>query len=84
MLHPNLVKLFSLLPERNPDAILFNGLNDCIIGTDMNYNIIYSHTKMVNHFINSGMSAEEAEEWVDYNILNLKIGDNTPIILIDL
>lgn len=76
------------LAEQNPQAILFDDLDDCIVGYGQQYTrqplAIYSHRRLLEHFIRGGMSFEEAQEWIDYNIACLWAGEGTPIILYDL
>lgn len=42
---------------------------------------VYDYQKMVQVFIDQGMTDEEAAEWVDYNITGAYIGEGTPIIV---
>ena len=54
------------------EALVLEGLDDCILGYSHEGTLIYSHTKMVDHFIEiEGMSEEEALEWIDFNVLGL-------------
>lgn len=77
-------ELRNLIMERNPEAILFDGLDKCIIGMDLSNRIVYSYDKILKHFINGGMNEDTAIEWIDYNIFNLNFGDSTPIIVFEL
>jgi hypothetical protein len=68
--------------EINPEAVLWDGLDEAIIGIstdgkavydiDMMCSIIWRDNK--NH-----ITPEEAAEWVDYNILSAHVGEYTPI-----
>ena len=54
------------------EALVLEGLDDCILGYSHESTLIYSHAKMVDHFIEiEGMSEEEALEWIDFNVLGL-------------
>ena len=54
------------------EALVLEGLDDCILGYSEDGILIYSHAKMVDHFIEiEGMSEEEALEWIDFNVLGL-------------
>ena len=53
------------------NAIILDGLDHCVIGFSTKAILIYSHDKLIEHFENEGMTAEEALEWIDYNILGL-------------
>lgn len=65
--------------ELNEEAILWDGLDECIIGVSTDGKAVYDIQKMIAHFQTEGMSREEAEEWVDYNILYAYVGELTPI-----
>lgn len=52
------------------DAIKLDCLDECIIKIVDGY-LVYSYSRMVKHFIKTGMSEEEAIEYVDYNIVGL-------------
>jgi len=43
--------------------------------------VIYEHEKLVSHFIKKGMAQDEAQEWVDFNILGAWLGEGTPGIM---
>lgn len=43
--------------------------------------LAYDYEKLVQVFIKKGMDREEAVEWIDFNIANAWIGDDTPFIL---
>ena len=54
------------------EALVLEGLDDCILGYSEDGILIYSHAKMVDHFIEiEGMSEEEALELIDFNVLGL-------------
>lgn len=54
------------------DASKLDGLNDCIIGTNLDGYLVYCYAKLCRtHVERDGMSMEEAVEFVDYNILGL-------------
>ena len=42
---------------------------------------IYDNGKLIECFVRQGMTHEEAEEWVDFNIRCAWVGERTPIIL---
>ena len=50
----------------------FDGLDSAIIGVTTGMQardlVVYSRSKIVEHFISEGMSEEEAEEWVSFNV----------------
>jgi hypothetical protein len=75
--------LRNLIIERNPEAILFDELDECIIGMDSYDRIAYSYDKILKHFIDGGMDEDTAIDWIDYNIFNLRLGELTPIIVFE-
>ena len=68
----------------NDEELLFaDGFDDCIIGVvsglDSIYRVVYDTGKMISKLISDGMTAEEAEEYFDFNILGAYVGDRTPL-----
>lgn len=43
--------------------------------------VIYDRAKVVKHFVKQGMTTDEANEWVSYNIEGAWVGKGTPGIL---
>jgi hypothetical protein len=77
---------WDVLEDVNPNVIIFPDLNHCIVGYGAQYtknaSLIYDYDKLIEHFMfNEGMSYEDAEEYVNYNIVCLWAGDSTPIIM---
>ena len=65
--------------EVNPDAVLWDGLDDCIIGIDVDNVAVYDIHKMELEIMKlQDCTFEEAVEWVEYNILSAYVGDWTP------
>lgn len=67
------------IAEANPDAILWDGCDDALIGFTQNGEAVYSIEKLREIFTGHGMTDEEAIEWVEYNILGAHVGEYTPI-----
>jgi len=63
----------------DPEAIRFDGLDDAIIGTDHNGNLVYSHDRMVDIF-QKDMYYDEAIEWIDYNVIGTNGGEGFTIL----
>jgi hypothetical protein len=63
----------------NPEAILWDGLDDAIIGISIDNRTVYGLNKMILLFQEQGMSEEEAMEWIDFNIISAYVGEYTPI-----
>jgi hypothetical protein len=68
------------LEEINPEMILLDDLDDCIIGVSSKDCAIYSYDRLVRHF-NKDMSYEEAIEYVEFNIVGAYMGEYTPVIM---
>lgn len=60
------------------EAIIFDHLNHCIIGCDQRGYAVYSYKKMHAHFMQD-MTYEDAEEWIDFNVVGVK-PDNYTIL----
>jgi hypothetical protein len=67
------------IAEVNPDAILWDDLDEAIIGIDVDNIAVYDIHKMELEIMKlHNCTFEEAVEWVDYNILSAYVGDQTP------
>lgn len=62
--------LFGLADE----AIIFHGLEKCITGMDQFGYAVYDYSKMIDVFTEDGMTHEEAEEWIDFNVACVNAG----------
>ena len=78
------------LDERYPDLELkyWTGLEDSIVGVadrcSMPTVVVHDFDKMKKIFMErDGMTEEDAEEWISFNITGAWIGDTTPITLYD-
>ena len=67
---PSVENLFGLADE----AIIFHGLERCITGSDQFGYAVYDYLKMINVFTEDGMTNEEAEEWIDFNVACVNAG----------
>lgn len=52
-------------------AILFNGCSSAIVGRDHRGFAVYHYTKLVEIFTCDNCSIEDAEEYVDFNIIGI-------------
>mgnify|MGYP003132652020 FL=1 len=64
----------------------WDGFDNAIVGVGERCNtdsmIVYDYDKMVKVLVTrDDMSYEEAEEYIDFNIVGAWIGDTTPIIV---
>jgi hypothetical protein len=67
---PSEGNLFDLADE----AIIFHGLEKCITGMDQFGYAVYDYFKMIEVFTDDGMTHEEAEEWIDFNVACVNAG----------
>jgi hypothetical protein len=78
------MKKIDQLHEMYPDLELLqaDGFDDAIIGIEpLSGKVIYDIDKMVIVLNREGLSSEEAIEYLDYNVLNAYVGENTPIYI---
>ena len=74
------MSIIERLTEDNPNAILWDNLNDAVIGISDNLCAVYDIDKIVECLQADGeMNEEDAYEWIDYNILSAYVGEFTPI-----
>lgn len=67
-----MVDITEIAENLHDEALVLEGLDDCILGYSENGILIYSYAKMLDHFTNiDGMDEEEAAEWIDYNVMGL-------------
>ena len=66
--------------QSNDETIRFEDLDDAIIGTDQNGLLVYDYHQMVVTFINQGMAADDAIEWIDYNVMQINAGKGFVIV----
>lgn len=41
---------------------------------------MYDGDKMVEHFMQTGMTEDEAHEWIDFNVEGAYVGESTPVV----
>jgi hypothetical protein len=63
-----------------PEAILWNDCDDAIIGVSGG-KVVYGRDALIAVFVAQGMTEEEADEWVGYNIEGAYVGELTPLIV---
>jgi hypothetical protein len=68
--------------------ISWDGFEDAIIGTITPFNgqetLCYRYRSMIDVLVSrDGMTEEEAEEYLDYNIIGAWVGETTPFVLFD-
>ena len=88
-------RILEVLTNENPDAIVYDGIEDALIGIYRNTTngvagsyedaiAVYSYVKFIQVYIErDGMSEEEAVEFFDYNVEGLHLGNMQPIVIDD-
>lgn len=74
------------LAELNPDAIIYDGLDEAIIGIASRINLdpvlAYSEDKIIEILMErDGMDYEEAFEYFQFNIIGGWLGEGTPVFI---
>jgi hypothetical protein len=67
----------------DPEAVLWNECDDAIIGVSEG-KVVYGRDALIAVFVAQGMTEEEADEWVGYNIEGAYFGELTPLIVQEL
>jgi len=76
----NIDKLQEMYPEL--ELLQADGFDDAVIGIEpLSGKVIYDIDKMITVLISEGLSNEEAIEYLDYNVLNAYVGEQTPIYI---
>ena len=66
--------------ELNSEAVLWDGLDEAIIGISDDNRVVYSLQKIYSELQTlHGWTYEEADKWVAYNISSVYDGEFTPI-----
>jgi len=74
------MKADEIIDQADPEAIVWDGFDEAIIGRDNRGRLVYDIDLMVETLRrDDDMSDEEAMEFLDYNTLNTFVGDLTPI-----
>lgn len=71
------------IAERYPEAVILSEefYDEAIIGISNDDRVVYSYQGLVEALMrHDGMSEEDAEEWVSYNVLGSLYGENMPIV----
>ena len=69
------------ITENNPEAIIWDDLDDAIIGHTTDFLAVYDIGKLSQCLLknNTDWTEEDALEWIDYNIIGAYVGQNTPL-----
>ena len=77
--------LLDKIAEQNPEAILFDDLNNAIVGTGRQWGnplvAVYDSSKILHELeVVYEFSEVDAAEWFSFNIQQFNAGEHTPII----
>jgi hypothetical protein len=82
-------QIATLMSEHNEEALLADGFEEAFIGPAVRCGqptlAAYSYSKAVEVLVKrDGITEEEAQEYIDFNVTGAWVGPNTPIFVIDL
>jgi hypothetical protein len=85
---PTREQIAAIMAEYNEEALLADGFEDAFLGPAVRCGrptlASYSYTKAVQVLVSrDGMSDEEAQEYIDFNVTGAWVGENTPIFILD-
>lgn len=61
-------------------AIFWNGCDEAILGV-CDGRVVYGRERLVSLFRRQGMTRDEADEWVSFNIEGAHVGPLTPLMV---
>jgi hypothetical protein len=74
------------IADINPDLLLMDGFDDCILGVGTRFGseefVIYDLSKVIAQLESQGMTHDEAVEYHEFNQLGAYVGDHTPAFMI--
>ena len=63
----------------NEQALLADGFHEALLGIDVvDYIAIYDYEKCIDILIRQGMEEDAAIEYMDHNVLGVRMGEYTP------
>jgi hypothetical protein len=73
------------LAEIDPDLLLMDGFDDCIIGICESFGsvpvVAYDYDKVIATLQSDGMTYEEAVEYHEFNQAGAYVGEQTPVFI---
>lgn len=77
--------LFDDLAEENPEALLADGFESCLLGYTCNHHhpvvAVYDLGQCVRKLMDDGLSEDEAVEYLSFNTLGAYVGFNGPLFV---
>jgi len=52
-----------------------------VFGFDVETRAVYDYDLLIQHFMDDGMTEEEAVEWFEFNVLGAWVGSKTPLFI---
>jgi hypothetical protein len=82
-------EILEALGEEHPEAVTFDDLDDAIVGIASQWSkpplVVYDYEKIIECFMKmNDWSYEEAQEWTDFNVVQVWAGEGTPLIMMPL
>ena len=81
---PTASDILTQLSGENPDAILWDGFEDALVGIGGRCGLgpvaIYDRVKCIEILMSQGLRWEDAEEYFCFNVEGAYVGEQTPII----
>lgn len=72
----------------NEELLKIDGMDKALLGICMTWNghmlverLVYNGGVITEILIEKGMSEEDAQEYIDFNIVGAYVGDSTPIVM---
>jgi hypothetical protein len=73
------------LAEIDPDLLLMDGFDDCILGICESFGgesvVAYDHDRVIASLESQGMTYEEAVEYHEFNHAGAYVGKRTPVFI---
>ena len=68
------------IADLNPEAILWDGFDDAVIGYHGDGKAVYDEGKMINILVERDkMTYEDALEYLHFNVFHAYVGEYTPL-----
>ena len=70
-----------LIEYASDNALTADGFDNAVIGLSYDGLFVYDIDDCVSILVEDGMSLFEAEEFMDFNVLNCYMGEGTPLFI---
>jgi len=83
---PKHLTVLERLNEENPEALLADGFEKCLVGISYQYGRpplgCYDYNRCIKKLMKDGMNQDEAIEFFEFNTLGAWLGENTPVFIV--